>query len=314
MSTVKYQLRVKGLTTPDGTIPVRALVELLQGLVDTAERGLRLAIQGESVKRGKVPAWLENAVDLNLTGLKTGSTVLAIEARTFGDTIGSHLQNQEQGFNQVLPTDTALSLVGKSVKDATAENLESNYYDAGVLNSLLELKGFFKTYANTVELCSEGQTQPEFVLSSPDMEKVEKLKKGTPEPQAFVVSGLLDEIEHSNRRFHLMLDDGRAISGRVDEEFMTIEGLRDLWGKPVTVKGMVYFKPSGKVQLLEAQLIGAVEPGDEIFDEMPVADTTLEMFDTTHLKPGYISPFKEIRGTWPGDESIEQILEALRAS
>jgi hypothetical protein len=77
---------------------------------------------------------------------------------------------------------------------------------------------------------------------------------------------------------------------------------------------MVYFKPSGKVQLLEAQLIGAVEPGDEIFDEMPVADTTLEMFDTTHLKPGYISPFKEIRGTWPGDESIEQILEALRAS
>jgi hypothetical protein len=314
MSTVKYQLRVKGLTTPDGTIPVRALVELLQGLVDTAERGLRLAIQGESVKRGKVPSWVGKAIDLNLTGLKTGSTVLAIEARTFGDTIGAQLQSQEQAFNQVAPTDTALSLVSRSVKDATAENLESNYYDAGVLNGLLELKGFFKNYASTVELCSEGQTQPEFVLSAPDMEKVEKLKKGTPEPQAFVVSGLLDEIERSNRRFHLLLSDGRVIPGRVDEEFMTVEGLRDLWGKPVTIKGVVYFKPSGKVQLLEAHMVRPTETGDEIFNEMPVADASPDLFDTSHLKPGYVSPFKEIRGMWPGDESIEQILEALRAS
>lgn len=314
MSTVKYQLRVKGLTTPDGTIPVRALLELLQGLVDTAERGLRLAIQGESVKRGKVPAWLEKAVDLNLTGIQTGSTVLAIEAPSFGDTIGSHLQSQEHAFIQVTPTDTALSLVSKSVRDATAENLESNYYDTGVLNGLLELKGFFKSYANTVELSAEGQTQPEFILTSQDMDKVEKLKKSTPEPQAFFVAGLLDEIEHSNRRFQLRLNDGRILPGRVDEEFMSAEELRELWGKPVTVKGMVYFKPSRKVQLLEAHMIRPPEPGDEVFDEMPVADATPELFDTTHAKPGYVSPFKEIRGTWPGDESIEQILEALRDS
>src|SRR5437867_3959108 len=84
MSTVKYQLRVKGLTTPDGTIPVRALLELLQGLVDTAERGLRLAIQGESVKRGRVPAWLEKAVNLNRTGLRIGSTILDTQAAISG--------------------------------------------------------------------------------------------------------------------------------------------------------------------------------------------------------------------------------------
>jgi len=314
MNAVKYQLRVTGLTTPDGTIPVRALVELLQGLVDTAERGLRLAIQGESVKRGKVPSWVGKAVELNLTGLKTGSTVLSIEARSFGDTIGAQLQSQGQAFMQVASTDTALSLISRSVRDATSENLESNYYDAGVLNGLLELKGFFKNYANTVELWSEGQAQPEFVLSAPDMEKVEKLKKGTPEPQAFVVSGLLDEIEHSNRRFHLVMSDGRVISGRVDEEFMTVEDLRELWGKPVTVKGTVYFKPSGKVQLLEAHMVRPIEVGDEIFNEMPVADASQELFDASQLKPGYVSPFKEIRGMWPGDESIEQILEALRAS
>lgn len=313
MSSVKYQLRIKGLAAPEGTIPVRALLDLLQGLVNTAERGLRLAIQGESVKRGKAPTWLGKAVDLNFTGLKSGSTILDIEAPTFADTIGMQLQNQDQSFLQVSPKDTALSLVSKSVRDVTAENLESDYYDAGVLNGILELKGFFKSYAQTLELRTEGDQQPSFVLNAGDMEKVERLKRGTPEPQAFVVSGLLDEIEHSNKRFQLMLSDGRAIPGRVDEEFMAVEGLRDFWGKPVTVKGMVYFKPSGKVQLLESHLVRPIEPGEELFDEMPVAETAHELFEFATLKPGYVSAFKEVRGAWPGDEPIDQILNALRA-
>ena len=314
MSSLKYELRVQGLAVPAGTIPVHALLDLMQGLVDTAERGLRLAIQGESVKRGKAPAWLAKAVDLNFTGLKAGSTILAIEAPTFGDTIGGQLQNQERSFLQVLPQDTALSLVSRSIRDATAENLESDYYDTGVLNGLLELRGFFRTYAKALELSVEGRAEPEFILHDQDMEKVERLKKETPEPQAFVVSGLLDEIEHSNRRFQIVLGDGRVIPGRIDEEFMTFEELRSYWGTPVTVKGMVYFKPTGRVRLLEAHLIRAAEPGEEVFDEMPTADTASELFETAHLKAGFVSPFREIRGMWPGDESLDKILEALRAS
>jgi hypothetical protein len=314
MSNVKYELRVKGLSVPDGTIPVRALLDLLQGLIDTAERGLRLAVEGESVKRGKAPTWIGAAIDLNFTGLKTGSTVLGIEAPTFRDTIGGRLDNQEHNFFQVAPEDTALSLVSRSIRDATHENRESDYFDAGVLNGLLQLSPFFKNYARSLELTVEGNPRPEFVLRADDMEKVERLKKQTPEPQAFVVTGMLDEIEHTNRRFQVRLSDDRSIPGRVDEEFMTVEDLRDFWGKRVTVKGMVYFKPSGKVQLLESHFVRAAEPGEEIFDELPIADSAPELFDTSHFKAGYVSPFKEVRGSWPGDEPLETILEALRAS
>ena len=44
-------------------------------------------------------------------------------------------------------SDTAITLFARSVHDTTAENLESEYYDAGLLSSLLDLKPFFKTEA-----------------------------------------------------------------------------------------------------------------------------------------------------------------------
>ena len=314
MSNIKYELRVKGLSVPDGTIPVRALLELLQGLVDTAERGLRLAVEGESVKRGKAPAWIAAATNLNFTGLKTGSTILGIEAPKFRDTIAGRLENQSHHFFPVAPEDTALSLVSRSIRDATMENRESDYFDAGVLNGVLELAPFLKNYASSFALFSEGNLTPEFELSASGMETVEKLKREPPEPQAFIVTGMLDEIEHSNRRFQLSLADGNSVPGRIDEEFMTVEELRNFWGKSVTIKGTVYFKPSGKVQLLESHLVRAAEPGEELFNELPVADSTPELFEPSQLKQGYVSPFKEVRGQWPGDESLETILGALRAS
>ncbi|MBI5056249.1 MAG: hypothetical protein HZB61_06530 [Nitrospirae bacterium] len=42
MKTVKYEIKLKGLATPDGTISVKALLDLMGSLTDCAERGLLL--------------------------------------------------------------------------------------------------------------------------------------------------------------------------------------------------------------------------------------------------------------------------------
>ena len=49
-----YKFKLKGLKTPDGTISIRALQFLVDTLTETCERGLRLAVQGDSVKRGPI--------------------------------------------------------------------------------------------------------------------------------------------------------------------------------------------------------------------------------------------------------------------
>ncbi|MBI2927892.1 MAG: hypothetical protein HYY24_19555 [Verrucomicrobia bacterium] len=311
MKSVKYQLRVEGLPTPDGTISVRALLELLRGLTECAERGLRLAIEGASVKVGRTPAWLDKAVNLVFSGLEKGSTVLDLEAPTLGDVLGAGLQQQDFWNQPPAPDDTALSLFAKSVRDTTAENLESEFYDAGVLRALLNLKPFFKSEAKSAELTAPGRPQEHVVLSMAGMEKAERLKTVTPDPQAFIVSGHLDAIKHSQKRFQLVLPEGKVIPGRINEEFMTAEALRQFWGKEVTINGIVHFKPSGKVQLLQAHLIKPKEHGEEIFGEVPAVQTEAE-FVTNAFEPAEKRDWlKEVWGEWPGDESAEEILEGL---
>lgn len=58
---------------------------MLNAIYEGSERALRLAIEGESVKVGRLPDWLEKSADLVLKGIKKGSTVLVFDAPTLGD-------------------------------------------------------------------------------------------------------------------------------------------------------------------------------------------------------------------------------------
>ena len=305
-------MRVIGLATPDGTIPVKALLELLRGLTDCAERGLRLAIEGASVKAGRPPVWLEKAVDLTFSGLEKGSTILDIEAPMLGDVIGQELQQPDFWIKPPEPSDTALSLFAKSVHDTTAENLESDFYDAGVLKSLLAFKPFLKNQAKCVEISANGRTNEHVKLTLAEMDKAERLKVRTPDPQAFIVSGHLDAIQHSQKRFQLVLPQGQSIPGRIDEEFMSTESLRKFWGKEVTVKGLVHFKPSGRIQLLQAHHIKPKEAGEEVFEEVPTIQSEAEFVSATLQAANGKDWLKDVWGKWPGEETIEELLEALK--
>ncbi len=312
MNTITYQLKIEGLATPAGTITVRALVQLLQGLTDCAQHGLRLAIEGASIKSGRPPAWLEKAVDLTVSGLEKGSTVLDIEASTLGEVLGPELQQQDFWMKPPAPEDTAFSVIARSVRDTTAEILESDYYDAGVLRSLLNLRPFLKTEAKAVQLVSAGRPHECFVLTMAEMEKVERLKTCMHDPQAFIDSGHLDAIQHSRKRFQLVLPEGQVIPGRIDEQLMNAESLREFWGRDVTVKGTVHFKPSGAVQLLEAQLIKGKEPGEELFAEVPRAQTEAQIATEALQTSGRKDWLGTLWAKWPGDEPVEEILEALK--
>ena len=97
--------------------------------------------------------------------------------------------------------------------------------------------------------------------------------------------------------------------GRVDEEFVSAENLRDLWGRKATIKGVVHFRPSGRVQLLEAQTLAPTESCDDIFAASPRLEETPLLFETHRIGESAIA---EVRGQWPGDESIHDLPEALR--
>jgi hypothetical protein len=189
--------------------------------------------------------------------------------------------------------------------------MESDYYDAGVLEGLLHLKQFFESEVKALEVEAEDRPHENFILDTQQLEKVDRIRQATPDPQAFILSGDLNAIEHSHRRFQLVLSNGHTIPGRLDETFLPVEGMREFWGRKVTVKGIVRFKPSRKIQLLEAHSIKRMEPGEELFEGMPSAQSEMEFVREAIKSSDKGDWLNQIRGQWPGDESFEELLADL---
>lgn len=313
--SLKYQLRLKGLTSPSGTIPLMALKEVCDLLLGAAERGLRLAVEGASVKRGRLPGWLMNSLELTVTGIKKGSTVLSIEAPVLGETAKERIQQQDFWYIAPEPEDTALTLLSKSVHDTTAEALDSDTYDGGVLDGLLQFKPFLKNSAKKIELKCVSRPKERFELGERELTKIQRLRAKTPEPRSFVISGRFDVIEHQKKRFHLVLGNGETILGTIDTEHLDVEHMRQFWGQKVTIKGLVHFRPSGRPRLIEAQVIKAMEQGEEVFETLPQEPSQIEFLnsvrETAVTREGWL---KEVWGKWPGDEPIEDLLAALNGN
>lgn len=312
MKTRKYQLKITGLVSPSGTISLKALQDVCDLLLEAAERGLRLAVEGTSVKRGRLPVWLSKSLDLKLVGLNKGSTVLGIEAPLLGQTAEKHIRQLDFWYVVPKPDDTALTLLAKSIHDTTAEDLESNSYDGGILDGLLQFKPFLKGSAEKVELRCVSRPAERFKLDEPELAKIKRLKARTPEPRAFVISGLFDVIEHNRQRFHLVLSNGESLPGTIDAENLDLEHMRQFWGKKVTIKGLVHFRPSRKPRLIEAQVIKPMEEGEEVFETLPEEPSQIEFLNSVReraaARQGWL---KEVWSKWPGDESINDLLAAL---
>jgi hypothetical protein len=315
MSLVSYKLRIRGLDLPDGQISVHSLVALLAGLQECAERSLRLAIEGASTRPGRAPAWLTQGVDWVVSGIEKGSTILAVDAPQLGGILNQEGHQQDFWNTPLASDDTAFTLLARTLEDTRAEKLESPYYDGGVLKSILSLRSFFRSEDITLELSSTASSKESITIGLLDIQKAEGLGRRTPDPRVFVIAGHLDKIAHKDQAFQLAVADDKRLLGRIDSEFVNAEALRQYWGKKVTVKGLVHFHPSGKVQLVEAQSINPWENGDDVFAETPFpVESPLLNEVTDTIKHSQVNPFEQVRGQWPGEESIEDLLNALRGN
>lgn len=124
-------------------------------------------------------------------------------------------------------------------------------------------------------------------------------------------------------RFRLLVGSA-SLQGRLDRNQLDVELLRPLWGKPVTVQGVVHFKPSGKPRFIEARRISAHAEGDAIFETVPeveigvatLADATTESERSEPFSSALGKVMRHVDpmilwGTWPGDEPIEELLAQL---
>lgn len=107
----------------------------------------------------------------------------------------------------------------------------------------------------------------------------------------------------------LKLEDGTKLPARMEDHDPA--ALRELFGKLVVVSGIAHYRPSGRILRLDLEFIGAAGPGDRIFASVPVAHR--RPLVTTPAAQDGSSGVAAFFGTWPGEESEDDLLDALQA-
>lgn len=305
MTTVPHQLYISGPEARADAVSARVLRELLAVVVDGAERALRLRVEGRSTAPGTAPRWVAQGAAFDVVA---GAN--AQEWQFIGRSLAEAAPDkfgQADLFDELDVQQSALDLFEEGLQDAVAGKEDSDRFDDGLIQVFLRLAGIFDHRVQSMRLLNGRDLS----LGHEEMERIESLRIRTPAPQAVRIAGKVESIRHSDRMFLLVLESGerlRGVADAVDEAH-----LRSTWGKLAVVSGKAAFRPSGRPLRVEAERITLAEPRDaELWSRLP--KPSLSPLDTRALRQpqGPRSGINAVWGQWPGDESDEQMSEALR--
>ena len=302
-----YQLQLSGLPENKGQIKAKKLLRVIEALIETAERATRLSVTGEGKARGSKPGWLNATVDFTITGLEKGSTVIGLRVPSFGDAVPDLFAQPDFWCEKPGPDDTALDLAALAIEEAGIDSPEGDRFDGSVLESILKFGRSGGTRGINYKLVPWGSARGNFTLNEDLYARVRQQIESIPHPKAFVVTGILEEIKHGGR-FRLLLEENSYILGRLNTDFLDVEALRTLRGRPTTVEGMVHFKVNGQPRLIEARKISPGLEGDCVFEKMPESEQKPESF---FKRPTRAADIDNLAAAWPGDESVEELLAEL---
>ena len=146
----------------------------------------------------------------------------------------------------------------------------------------------------------------------PNTQVSERLRS-IPPPKSYIVSGTLDEIKYGGGRFRLLLGRSDQLLGKLHPDLLDTEVLRPLWGNPTTVEGLVHFKANGQARWIEARRMSGRAEGDRVFEVIPSAEgeKALHSVPAPRKRRVRITDPILLAGSWPGDESIDELLAQL---
>ena len=310
----KHKLTLLGGLPDELRISATVLHEAVGALLEGARMATRFAVEGESVRKGPRPAWLDSACDFEVTGLSAGSAIIAMEAHTLREVDQTRfgVGAQQSLFGE--PDDrfgeqTAIDIFGQLLATILEGERDDVVADRALLDSCARFARVSGGGFDGLSLEGlRGRSAP-LVIRSSDAPRIELLRDETPRPQAARVAGTLDTVSASRSDVVLTLKDGTRVPGRMEEH--NLEALRSLLGKEVVVSGMAHYRPSGRLLLVDVEALDVARAEDRVFQRAPVARKQKVVIEPTG--PSDTSGVSAFFGTWPGEETDAELLEALRA-
>lgn len=315
MSVVVHQVILQNDEHFGRKLPPHHLGLLLAELPLAIRASVSMAFRNRSHRKGRRPNWLDRASDVRFVDHQgNGESVLYFEAPPLGEAAADVYAQQSlfpDADDRPAEEDTAFDVFGDVLADVQHRNADSTHYDPSLLRRITQFKRVFKRGPYT----AVDFTSRRFPLDSPArftpalIESAKVLLGRTPSPQRVRIVGQLDGLVASTQQFSILLDSGEKVAGVfADDE---IDAMRELWRKRVLVLGTAVYRASGRLLRIDAEYVKPGENEPNVFSRMPSPSRTKIDVAKLHVPQGPRSGMAAIFGKWPGDESDEQIQEAL---
>lgn len=138
----KHKLTLMGGAHDERRVPASVLRESIEALLEGARLATRFAVEGESVRKGPRPTWLDAACALDVTGLSFGSAVVSVEAPTLrevdAEKFGDHAQYWAQRYdedNQDFGGQTAVDLFAQVLVAVIEQGADDVIADRALLDT-----------------------------------------------------------------------------------------------------------------------------------------------------------------------------------
>ena len=230
---------------------------------------VRMAIEGTSSHVGAPPTWLGTELPtFALWEFRRGNTATpcSIWKRRF-------LARPPKKFISRVPygtpgwRETAVNVFARVAREVRQGNPDSTLYDLHLLRHLSLSNRLFEHKLISMDVPqTTGSTNFDREVAT----RAAELTRGTPSPRQVRVVGHLDMIRHSTRSFEMLLEEGRAVHG-VLENGDYMDTLRDLLGQTVLVVGKAVYRPSGSLLRIDAQAVTAGRAESKLFAKIPPA-------------------------------------------
>lgn len=311
MNRVVHRVTLTGAEHFDGKPPAHAVGPFLTELPYAARGAVAMALSNRSSLKGKKPAWLDRVADIRFTGVGgNGQTTLYFEAPRLGEAAAELYRQGELWETRPDGDNTAFDLLGKVIQEVADQNTDSDDFDTLLLKRLVRFRKAFNGPFQTASVETQKPTRVPPRLDAVLVATAAKLCSQTPHPKRARLVGVLDMVRASNQTFGLRLEDGQEVPGVLMEG--QVEDLARLLNQRVLVLGKAVYRPSGRMLRLETDEFRPATPQDAFFTKLPAPSRAKldvrEMLRPQPQKRG----LKAVFGKWPGDETDEQVAEALR--
>ena len=316
MQMIEHTIDVRGPKVSDGQRSPDAIGSVLKWVDRLVRDSVSMAFRYTSRAAGRPPAWFVAASTVRFADVSQGRgcTRLHFEAPRLGEA-AEEVYHQKELFRTRPPeSDTGFDLVGDMIQDVGRRVADSHRFDAGLLGRLKSFRSSRSRWG-IESLVLHGHRLPEdepVAMNDDVVACALELRTVIPEPIRARVAGALDMIRASDGSFELLLPSGDTVQGVLVGNQR--DRLHDLWRQRVVIEGQAVFRPSGAPLRVEAEGIAAATDADQFFAKVPKprASGPGPLAARTAQPQTPKTGAGAIFGQWPGDETDEEILAALK--